>query len=198
MLVSCAWRRRLLDGQRRIGEVAVAAAATLSTWEAEAVICVTTLVVRLFWHYFFVSEKLAGAGKSCYPRCHSIGAGSLRLWVMSPSVCREAMYVLTYLCSAACSLSKETVIICHGLLEKWKKHSISLFVFSYVMTETLSFLYKRPNWMMYLNTKFMKRTAISLIKFRVWSTQNLYFVKKSPCLSSSKTNFSKDKNIFGP
>ena len=27
----------------------------------------------LFWHYFFlVSEKLAGAGKSCYPRCHSI------------------------------------------------------------------------------------------------------------------------------
>ena len=166
MLVSCAWRR-LLDGRRGIGEVA---AATLSTWEAEAVICVTTLVVRLFWHYFFVSEKLAGAGKSCYPRCHSIGAGSLRLWVMSPSVCREA----TYLSSAACSLSKETVIICQGLLEKWKDHSISLFVFPYEddWNPLISLQKTQLDWM-YLNTKFMKKTAISLLKFRVWSTQNL-------------------------
>lgn len=181
MLVSCARRRPPTD--RRGGEVA---AATLSTWEAEAVICVTTLVVRLFWHYFFVSEKLAGAGKSCYPRCHSIGAGSLRLWVMSPSVCREAMYVRTYLSSAACSLSKETVIICQGLLEKWKEHSISLFVFPY-----------EDDWNPLYKTIYEK-TAISLLKFRVWSTQNLWFAKKSPCLSSSKTNFYKDKKIFGP
>lgn len=173
MLVSCAWRRRLLDGQRRIGEVAVAAAATLSTWEAEAVICVTTLVVRLFWHYFFVSEKLAGAGKSCYPRCHSIGAGSLRLWVMSPSVCREAMYVLTYLSSAACSLSKETVIICQGLLEKWKEHSILLFAFPYEGWLKPSHFFTKYRIECILIQNLCKKTGISLLKFRVWSTQNL-------------------------
>lgn len=67
-----------------------------------AVICVTTLVVRLFWHYFFVSEKLAGAGKSCYPRCHSIQKPSSS-WVV---LWRESFY--------RCD-EPTTVIICRGL-----------------------------------------------------------------------------------
>ena len=38
------------------------------------------------------------------------------------------------------------------------------------MTETLSFLYKSLNW---IGHKIYEKTAISLLKFRVWSTQNL-------------------------